>query len=82
LTANGWPWRNRTFPPAADITEEIALVFVGRGDFDFHDRFEQNRMRLFEGVFERKNADRLERQFPVRKSTASVMTGSHCSIAR
>ena len=48
---------------AVDVAEQIALIFVGRGDFDLHDRFEQNRVRLFEGVFERENAGHLERQF-------------------
>src|SRR5271154_6651172 len=46
-----------------DVTEQIALIFIGRGAFDFHDRFEQNRTGLFEGVFERENSSHAEREF-------------------
>ena len=28
---------------AVEVAEQVALVFVGRGHFDFHDRFEQDR---------------------------------------
>jgi GrpB-like predicted nucleotidyltransferase (UPF0157 family) len=37
---------------AVDVAEQIALIFVGRGAFHLHDRFEQDRAGLLEGVFQ------------------------------
>ena len=84
-TANGWPSRSRTSPPAAlrrsqwswrslasmwtilpaapvQVAQQIALIFVGRGDFHLHDRFEQDRMRLLGRFFEGEDAGHLEGQ--------------------
>ena len=48
---------------AVDVAQQVALIFVGRGDFDLHDRFEQDRAGLLDRVLERENAGHLERQF-------------------
>ena len=46
-----------------DVAHEVALVFLGRGDFDAHDRLEQNRVGLLHRVLEREDAGHLEREF-------------------
>src|SRR5207248_8793836 len=48
---------------AVNVTKQIALIFIGRGDLHFHDRLEQNPVGLLERVLQGKDSGHLEGQF-------------------
>ena len=48
---------------AIDVADQVALVLFGRGDFDAHDRLEQDRVGLLHRFLEGEDAGHLEREF-------------------
>src|SRR5581483_12166458 len=49
--------------PAIQVADDIPGVFLGRHHFDFHDRLEQDRLRLAEAILEAHRGGDLERHF-------------------
>src|SRR5476649_586841 len=48
---------------AAQVADDVALELVRGGDFDLHDRFEEDRAGLFHRVLHGEDGGELERQF-------------------